>query len=100
MCVCDYVFGNTDRHFENWGFIVDNNTNEIISFAPLYDHNQAFLCDNFHTDINELIYEPCDTTYLLAIKKYSPYSTADFSKLKDLSINCLDRVNVLNGDFR
>lgn len=96
MCVCDYVFGNTDRHFENWGFIVDNNTNEIISFAPLYDHNQAFLCDNFHTDINELIYEPCNTTYLLAIKRYAPYSTADFSKLKDLSIGCSDRVNVIN----
>ena len=96
MCVCDYVFGNTDRHFENWGFLIDNDTNKIISFAPLYDHNQAFLCDNFHTDIAELIYEPCNMTYLESIKKYAPYSTVDFSKLEDLSIDCLNRVNVIN----
>ena len=39
MCLVDYIIGNTDRHDENFGILVDSSTNEIIRFAPLYDHN-------------------------------------------------------------
>lgn len=58
MAVADYILANTDRHIENWGFIVDNGSNEIMSFAPLYDHNQCLIADSFGTDIGTLIYEP------------------------------------------
>lgn len=30
MNVLDYLTGNTDRHPENWGFLIDNETNEYI----------------------------------------------------------------------
>lgn len=43
MNILDYLTGNTDRHPENWGFIVDNRTNELISLYPLMDFNQCFL---------------------------------------------------------
>lgn len=43
MNILDYLVGNTDRHPENWGFIVDNKTNEYISLYPLMDFNQSFL---------------------------------------------------------
>lgn len=43
MNILDYLIGNTDRHPENWGFLVDNNTNEVISLYPLMDFNQSFL---------------------------------------------------------
>ncbi len=43
MNILDYLTGNTDRHPENWGFLVDNSTNELISLYPLMDFNQCFL---------------------------------------------------------
>ena len=43
MNILDYLTGNTDRHPENWGFLVDNNTNRCVSLYPLMDFNQCFL---------------------------------------------------------
>ena len=43
MNILDYLTGNTDRHPENWGFLVDNETNKYISLYPLMDFNQCFL---------------------------------------------------------
>ena len=38
MLVMDAIICNTDRHFGNFGFLVDNRTNEIVAPAPLFDH--------------------------------------------------------------
>ena len=43
MNVIDYLVGNTDRHWGNWGLLVDNRTNRPISLHPLMDFNKAFL---------------------------------------------------------
>lgn len=43
MNILDYLTGNTDRHPENWGFLIDNDTNEYVSLYPLMDFNQCFL---------------------------------------------------------
>lgn len=43
MNILDYLIGNTDRHPENWGFLVDNRSNRCISLYPLMDFNQSFL---------------------------------------------------------
>lgn len=43
MNILDYLTGNTDRHPENWGFLVDNKTNQCISLYPLMDFNRCFL---------------------------------------------------------
>jgi len=43
MNILDYLTGNTDRHPENWGFLVDNTTNSYVSLYPLMDFNQCFL---------------------------------------------------------
>ena len=49
MNIIDYLVGNTDRHPENWGFLVDNQTNECVSLYPLMDFNQSFLSyDSIH----------------------------------------------------
>ena len=42
MNILDYLIGNTDRHWGNWGFLIDNQTNTPISLHPLMDFNQAF----------------------------------------------------------
>lgn len=43
MNIIDYLVGNNDRHWGNWGFWVDNNTNKIESLYPLMDFNKAFM---------------------------------------------------------
>ena len=42
MNILDYLVGNTDRHQENWGFLIDNTTNQSISLYPLMDFNMSF----------------------------------------------------------
>lgn len=41
MLVFDAVISNTDRHFGNFGFMVDNKTNQISAPAPLFDHGNS-----------------------------------------------------------
>lgn len=42
MLIVDYLFSNSDRHFQNWGFYYDCDTMEIKGCHPLFDHNNAF----------------------------------------------------------
>lgn len=41
MLVLDALIFNTDRHFGNFGFLVDNKTNRIAAPAPLFDHGNS-----------------------------------------------------------
>ena len=41
MIVLDAVIYNTDRHFGNFGVLVDSKTNKIIAPAPLFDHGNS-----------------------------------------------------------
>ena len=42
MNIVDYLIGNSDRHWGNWGFWVNNKTNRLESLHPLMDFNKAF----------------------------------------------------------
>ena len=42
MNVVDYLVGNSDRHWGNWGFTVDNRDNGFAGLHPLMDFNKAF----------------------------------------------------------
>ncbi len=42
MNIVDYLVGNTDRHWGNWGVLVDNRNNKPIRLHDLMDFNQAF----------------------------------------------------------
>lgn len=41
MLVLDALICNADRHFGNFGFLVDNQTNQISAPAPLFDHGNS-----------------------------------------------------------
>ena len=43
MNLIDYLVGNTDRHWDNWGFLVDNGTNKLEKLYPLMDFNKSFM---------------------------------------------------------
>lgn len=52
MLVFDAIICNTDRHFGNFGFMVDNETNSIAAPAPLFDHGNSLLNYAMDTDLN------------------------------------------------
>ena len=43
MFVFDALIFNTDRHYGNFGFLIDSHTNKIIAPAPLFDHGNSLL---------------------------------------------------------
>jgi hypothetical protein len=49
MNIIDYLVGNTDRHWGNWGFFIDNKTNLPLKLHPLMDFNKSFLS---YEDVN------------------------------------------------
>jgi hypothetical protein len=55
LCI-DYIMGNTDRHYNNFGVIRDVNTLKMLDFAPVYDTGTSL-----HTGKSSLsIYETTD----------------------------------------
>lgn len=54
MLVFDAVIMNTDRHFGNFGFLIDNKTNKIVAPAPLFDHGNALLNFAGHDDLENM----------------------------------------------
>ncbi|MBR3268867.1 MAG: XRE family transcriptional regulator [Oscillospiraceae bacterium] len=41
ILVLDAVICNTDRHYGNFGLLIDNKTNQIAAPAPLFDHGNS-----------------------------------------------------------
>lgn len=56
MVVMDAVCLNVDRHAGNYGFLVHNDTGEVLGMAPLFDHNMALLPYLMeHDDVDEYV---------------------------------------------
>lgn len=85
MLVFDALICNTDRHFGNFGFLVDSHTNMIIKSAPLFDHGNSLF--NFAGDENwqseELLDEYAST--LLPCVYDDFFKTAESVLIPDLS---------------
>lgn len=43
MIVIDSIVFNNDRHLNNFGFLFDNDSMQILDFAPIFDFNFSFL---------------------------------------------------------
>ena len=41
MLIFDALIFNTDRHYGNFGFLIDSHENRIIAPAPLFDHGNS-----------------------------------------------------------
>lgn len=50
MLAFDAIICNTDRHMNNYGFLADSKTNEIIAPAPLFDHGNSLLHQAYGDD--------------------------------------------------
>lgn len=54
MLVLDAVIRNTDRHLGNFGFLVDNHTNQLLRPAPIFDNGLSLYCYVMDNDLNNL----------------------------------------------
>ena len=41
MIIFDAIIYNTDRHYGNFGVLVDSKTNQVVAPAPLFDHGNS-----------------------------------------------------------
>ena len=72
MIVFDAVILNTDRHFGNFGFMVDNRTNKICAPAPLFDHGLSLLTYAMDGDLED---------WEIYAKTRVPATYSDFTEL-------------------
>ena len=54
MLIFDAVICNEDRHFGNFGLIVENNTNKIVGTAPLFDHGLSLFNYAMEDDMQDI----------------------------------------------
>ncbi len=54
MLIFDAVICNEDRHFGNFGLIIDNKTNTITDTAPIFDNGLALFNYAMNDDVNQL----------------------------------------------
>lgn len=50
MCFFDWLIKNDDRHLNNWGFLINNETQQIESFAPIWDNGMSLLWSSMECD--------------------------------------------------
>lgn len=61
IAVLDYIVINTDRHTQNYGFFMNNNTGELDGLAPLFDYNCALVADYFERDAADTLSQMLNT---------------------------------------
>ena len=79
MLVFDAVILNEDRHFGNFGLLVDSHTNKIIAPAPIFDNGLSLLCyamDSDFNDINTYVSTRLPATYQDFIGFVKPFMTS------------------------
>lgn len=100
MVFTDYILANTDRHFGNWWFQVNADTNQIVKLGALMDHNQALTADMFETDVSDLVYEPTGLTFEETVKRYARYVreiTIDENILPEACKRRYDHIKTMEG---
>lgn len=109
MNILDYLVGNIDRHPENWGFLVNNHTNEYVSLYPIMDFNQSFgsydtidgaNCQTVHPEKRtqrEAAVEAVRNIGLHQIKDIDEGIFADASEWKDMFFRRLEELKKYCG---
>jgi len=85
MNIVDYLVGNTDRHWGNWGILVDNMTNKPIRLYDLMDFNKAFGSYNTIEGAN------CLTSKLMENKNQTQKEAA-IEAVNKIGLNQIDEV--------
>lgn len=87
MLITDYIIGNVDRHYNNFGFIRDVNTLKYEGIAPLYDSGNSMWFDtstvriDYEKDIPSM---PFKKIHSEQIQLVSSFERIDLKKLQGI----------------
>ena len=54
MIIFDVIIVNTDRHFGNFGLLVDSHSNQIVKTAPIFDNGLSLFGDAMDDDMEQI----------------------------------------------
>lgn len=82
--VLDYIVVNTDRHTQNYGFLMDNNTGKLESLAPVFDYNCALVADFFSRQAEDTLSQMFNTSETLRqlAHEFMPHTNIIFNEKK------------------
>jgi len=89
MMVLDYIIANTDRHYNNFGFIRNADTLEWYGFSPIYDSGTALWHDTQFVGRAPKS-KPFRSTHAEQIKLVKDFSWFNHSALHDLGDECAE----------
>ena len=86
--VLDYIIVNTDRHTQNYGFMMNNDTGKIERLAPLFDFNCALVADYFAHDARDTLSQMFNTAETLRelAYQYKEYTNVVFNEEKFMKV--------------
>ena len=87
MLVLDYIIANTDRHYNNFGFIRNAETLEWYGTAPVYDSGTSLWHDT-HVNIKPCKSKPFRTTHDEQIKLVRDFSWFEYNTLAGIGNEC------------
>ena len=97
MNILDYLVGNVDRHWGNWGFWVDNRDNSLGTLHPLMDFNRAFGAYDTEEGARCLTTEALQSQRDAAIAGVKAVGLNQRSPLPEDLAGCFARLNSLTG---
>jgi hypothetical protein len=92
LIVLDFIIGNYNRTLSDMGVLVNSDTMEFISPAPLFDFEESMDSDLLDDDIQGVFSDPIK----LQLKMVSDFSWLDFEAIDD-AIDEMDRIYALGG---
>ena len=103
MLVVDYIIANTDRHYNNFGFVRDADTLEWHGLAPIYDSGTSLWHDSQF--INRGIakskpFRPAHTEQIKLVQDFRWYDTGALQDLRDECTEILSKSEYINEDRR
>lgn len=87
MIVFDFIINNTDRHLNNFGFIMDSNTMDIKRFCTIFDNGSSLLSDLDDNQLIELDFKDIDD-----YSSCKPFSRNHYSQLS--LVKSLPKINL------
>jgi hypothetical protein len=92
LIVIDFLIGNYNRTLSDIGVIVNSDTLEFISPAPIFDYEESLDYNLFEDDIEGIFSDPIKGQ----LKMVSDFSWVDFETIDEV-IDEIDRIYALGG---
>lgn len=83
MNILDYLIGNTDRHWGNWGMLVDSKENKPVRLHALMDFNKSFQA-----------YDTLEGANCLTTEKSQSQKEAAMEAVKQIGLNQLEEIQL------